>query len=235
MKYLLIVSIYFAFVSCQQQVTKQEGEISIKINKNDNVIPEVADWADDYIGQYLDESENNLINIEGYPITYMKRVDYRNGRTFAIVNIGHNFDDRFVSDQMIYIDSLTKVIYNYEPVTDSLIIWKKVTAMNMDSTEMLPDGKYRFDIAFAEWEGKSMGEKVTVIIKGESIKVVYEGDGQLTLTEKGEVIDEGEIMMHDSGVWIIGNSLSDRKIKEIGGCSGGPTIIDFKNKKYWLC
>jgi hypothetical protein len=98
-----------------------------------------------------------------------------------------------------------------------------------------PDGTYRFDVAFAEWEGKSMGEKVTVVIKGDSIKVVYEGDGNLTSAKKGDVFSEGILVKHKTGVWIIGKSKSDAKVGEIGGCLGGPTTIDFKYRKYWMC
>ena len=103
------------------------------------------------------------------------------------------------------------------------------------SNEIPPNGKYRFDIAFAEWGGKSMGEKVTIVINGNSIKVIYEGDGQLTLTEKGKVIDHGKIIMHKSGNWIISNNPTDKNLDEVGGCIGGLAIIDFKNKKYWMC
>lgn len=101
--------------------------------------------------------------------------------------------------------------------------------------EIPPSGTYRFDIAFAEWQGKSMGEKVTVKIDGDSIRVIYEGVGNLSLTEKGEAIDEGKIMKHKSGKWIIGTKESDRNLDEVGGCSGGPAIIDFQDKKYWMC
>ena len=104
-----------------------------------------------------------------------------------------------------------------------------------DSPEAIPpDGEYRFDIAFAEWEGKSMGEKVTVVIQGDSIKVTYEGDGTLT-AEKGEVLDEGVILKHKSGDWIIAQAKGDVNLEEVGGCTGGPSVIDFKNKKYWMC
>lgn len=104
-----------------------------------------------------------------------------------------------------------------------------------DSTNILPNGVYRFDIAFAEWQGKSMGEKVTVKIQGDSVKIIYEGDGQLTLTKKGEILDYGLARKHHSGVWIISQSENDTKLPEVGGCVGGPSVIDFKNKKFWLC
>lgn len=106
---------------------------------------------------------------------------------------------------------------------------------NSATGEIPPNGRYRFEIAFDEWEGKSMGEKVTVVIDGHQVKVIYEGDGQLTLIKKGEIIDQGTIMKHKSGVWIIGNAISDIALDEVGGCSDGPSIIDFKNKKYWMC
>lgn len=80
-----------------------------------------------------------------------------------------------------------------------------------------------------------MGEKVTVMIKGDSVKVIYEGDGQLTLTEPGEILDEGILRKHKSGQWIITKSKSDTEIDEIGGCTGGPSVIDFENKKFWIC
>ncbi len=96
------------------------------------------------------------------------------------------------------------------------------------------DGKYRYDMAFAEYQGKSMGEKVTVIIKGDSIKIIYEGDGKLTVA-KGAILSEGIIVKHKSGVWIIARNIKDAALDEFGGCSGGPPVIDFTRKKYITC
>ena len=79
-----------------------------------------------------------------------------------------------------------------------------------------------------------MGEKVTVVIQGDSVKVIYAGDGKIT-AEKGEVLDEGIILKHKSGDWIIARGREDVNLEEIGGCTGGPSIIDFKNKKFWMC
>lgn len=103
-----------------------------------------------------------------------------------------------------------------------------------DTSDVLPNGTYRFDIAFAEWEGKSMEEQVTIIIHNDSVTVIYEGDGQLR-AEKGKVLEKGILLKHQSGNWIIGQKREDAEAEEIGGCSGGPSIIDFKNKKYWMC
>lgn len=97
------------------------------------------------------------------------------------------------------------------------------------------DGTYTYSIAFAEWGGKSLGSTCTVIIKGDSIKIIHNGKKNLT-GKKGEVIDEGIIMKHTkTGKSIIGHSKKDKDAKEIGGCSDGPAVIDFKHKRFWMC
>ena len=102
------------------------------------------------------------------------------------------------------------------------------------SAQKPKDGTYTYSIAFAEWDGKSLGATCTVIIKGDSIKVVHNGKGNLT-GKRGDIFDEGIIMKHKSGKWIIGHSIKDKDAVEIGGCSDGPSVIDFKRKKFWSC
>ncbi len=97
------------------------------------------------------------------------------------------------------------------------------------------DGVYTYSIAFEEWGGKSLGATCTVYIKGDSIRILHNGSGNLTGT-KGKIMDEGIIMKHNkTGKWIIGHDPTDVNAKEIGGCGDGPSIIDFKNKKWWSC
>ncbi len=97
------------------------------------------------------------------------------------------------------------------------------------------DGTYTYSIVFAEWGGKSLSSTCTVIIKGDSIKIIHNGKKNLT-GEKGEIIDQGIIMKHTkTGKWIIGRSKKDKDAKEIGGCSDGPSVIDFKHKRFWKC
>ena len=208
-------------------------EIKDTISTNDT-IPEVAKWADDYIIEYLEANKDKLTEIDSVPISFMKDFTTQNNTKYVMVQIGHSFEYRFETEQTIYIDSLTKELYEYDVISDSLILWENKSQL-INKNEIPKNGKYHFDIAFAEWQGKSMGEKVVVIIKGYSIKIIYEGDGQLSNAEKGDIIDEGLIMKHKSGVWIIGTKPSDKELDEIGGCTEGPSIIDFKNKKYWVC
>ena len=97
------------------------------------------------------------------------------------------------------------------------------------------NGVYTYKIAYAEWNGKSLGATCTVVIKGDRIKVVHNGKGNVT-GKKGDIFDEGIIMKHTkTGKWIIGHSLKDKNAKEIGGCSDGPSEIDFNKKLFWAC
>jgi len=97
------------------------------------------------------------------------------------------------------------------------------------------DGTYTYTVAFAEWNGKSLGATGTVVIKGDSIKVIHNGETNLT-GNKGDILDQGIIMKHiKTGKWIIGHNPGDKDAKEIGGCSDGPSVIDFKGKNFWTC
>jgi len=97
------------------------------------------------------------------------------------------------------------------------------------------DGVYTYAIAFAEWGGKTMGATCTVMIKGDSIKVIHNGKAGLT-GHKGDILDQGIILKHKkTGEWIIGHSLRDKDAPEVGGCTDGPSVIDFKKKIFWSC
>ena len=96
------------------------------------------------------------------------------------------------------------------------------------------NGTYTYSIAFAEWDGKSLGASCTVVIKGDSIKVIHNGTGNLT-AKKGEILDKGIIMTHKkTGKYIIGHKPSDVNVPEVSGCEG-PSIIDFLKKLFWMC
>lgn len=198
--------------------------------KPENLIETKNSGIDSLIHQYLSTNTNRFPDIDGKSISYILDHKIRNNIKYTTVQIGYNFDDRFTTNQLIYIDSINQIIYESDNLNDSLLVWSS----DIQKETRLPNGDYRFDIAFAEWEGKSMGEKVTVRIKNDSISVIYEGDGQLNI-DKNSLLDKGIILKHKSGEWIIGNNQKDINALDIGGCSDGPSIIDFKNKKFWMC
>lgn len=131
------------------------------------------------------------------------------------------------------LESSEKVDSVKTPINDDQSL--NTTEVNTNSDEILPNGTYIFDVAYAEWQGQSMDEKVKVLIKGNSITIFYEGGGEMISLEKGALMTQGKIMKHKSGEWIIGKKESDKDSDEVGGCTDGPEIIDFKNKTYWIC
>jgi hypothetical protein len=116
-------------------------------------------------------------------------------------------------------NGVEKETSNY-PSADKSV--RKQSQTSNKSAAIPAEGQYRFDIALAEWEGKSMGEKVSIVIKGDR-------------TEAGEVPTLGILKTYKSGKWIIPKSEADCQIEEISGCTGGPSVIDFKKMKFWMC
>jgi len=103
--------------------------------------------------------------------------------------------------------------------------------------EIPENGTYVYEVAFAEWDGKTMGDEIIVILKDGYITLkVPENSNSLWMGAiPGDVIEEGNLRKHQSAQWIISNDEKDIYLEEIGGCTGGPTIINFENKTIELC
>ncbi len=229
MKHSVYLALMLVLNACSNTSSQQLNQ-----NQKDS-IPEVGAWAQASINHYMESHIDRWNLAEGVPVAYIQATEIRNQRNYCVVKIGYDTKLRFVTTQMIYIDSITKAVFEYDNLNDSLIPWPQNASKDNVDNEIPANGTYQFDVAFAEWQGKSMGEKVKLVIKNKSIKVIYNGGGNLSNTKKGDVIAEGKIMKHKTGVWIIGKQPSDAQLDEIGGCTDGPPIIDFKEKKFWMC
>jgi len=119
----------------------------------------------------------------------------------------------------------------------SLILTCSLSTTDPPQSEILPNGTYRFEIAFAEWDGKTIGDEVIVILNDGNITLkISENSNSLWMGAKpGDVIEEGTLRKHQSGQWIISNDEKDIYLEEIGGCTGGPTIIHFENQTIEMC
>ena len=104
-------------------------------------------------------------------------------------------------------------------------------------TEVPENGTYIYEVAFAEWDGKTMGDEVIVVIKDGHITLkVSENSNSLWMgANPGDIIEEGTLRIHQSGQGIISNDEKDIYSEEIGGCTGAPTVISFDNKTIELC
>lgn len=96
----------------------------------------------------------------------------------------------------------------------------------------LSSGRYVFQHRFAEHPTLA------------SIRVDVELDGSRIVITNPVASDpfpagtlaEGRLMWHPgSGQWIIGSNDSDRSLRDVGGCSDGPEVVDLAAKTYWTC
>lgn len=109
-----------------------------------------------------------------------------------------------------------------------------ISIANFSFAQKPKDGTYTYTMVYTEFVERSLDVPCIVVIKGDSIKIINSGKGSTT-GKKGDIIEEGIIMKHKSGKWIIGKSPEDKNADEIGGCTDGPSVIDFKRKKYLSC
>ena len=95
-------------------------------------------------------------------------------------------------------------------------------------------GTYTYSIVWGEFGNKDLGNTCSVIVNKDHIQVVHNGEPNLT-GSKNDILVQGIILKHNSGKWIIGQSRKEKNATEIGGCSGGPIVIDFKRRIVYLC
>jgi hypothetical protein len=93
-------------------------------------------------------------------------------------------------------------------------------------------GEYTFQHRDAEFPN-SQGFPVKVSIRG--YKIVVTNPKPHGPIPSG-ILYDATIMWHaKTRQWILGDSDSDREAPEVGGCSGGPEVIDFKARIIWSC
>ena len=98
--------------------------------------------------------------------------------------------------------------------------------------DTIPQGKMTYELFFAEFDGRMKNLPVEINITGDKIIVYNNKKNPLT---GGEIIITGTLLRHKSGKWVIGQKKTDQNAEEIGGCSGGPTPIDFEMKLIEWC
>ena len=124
---------------------------------------------------------------------------------------------------LIYSTILISLSFDTQAQTE---INEKITA------ESLKQGKFEFELYFAEWSGRMGNGSCDVIIEGNKITILQNGKTNLT---GGKILADGFLLKHKSGRWIIAKQDSDIHAEEIGGCSGGPIPIDLEKKIIEWC
>lgn len=88
-----------------------------------------------------------------------------------------------------------------------------------------PQGEFEMELYFSEFGGRVDNHPVLVEIKGNDITVWNYAETPLG---NEPIVFRGIIIKHKSGVWVMAHDESEKDAGEIGGCSDGPTPIDFK-------
>jgi len=119
----------------------------------------------------------------------------------------------------------------------SLIMGALLLLSKHPQSEVPVNGTYTYEAVFAEWGGKSLGDEIIVVVEdGHAALLISENSNAVWMGAKpGDLWEEGTLRKHKSGVWIISNDKSDVNLDEIGGCTGGPLILDFEKRTIEMC
>ena len=142
----LLLLISFAFLSCnktseaEKQIADKQIDSSsvnkkvLKLETEAKTESKTQNWYDGLMADYIKKSDNELIKLS---LKNNERIEWLLDRTektdstnYYIFNIGQDVSEedgtnlRFSSAGWIYVDSISKKIYEYDLPNDSLIVWK---------------------------------------------------------------------------------------------------------------
>jgi hypothetical protein len=96
----------------------------------------------------------------------------------------------------------------------------------------IASGVYRFQQRFAE-QPSMQGTELKATIEGRHNELVNIGNS--TVFPMG-VIENGVLSWHArSRQWVIVSDPGDARAEDVGGCSGGPAVVDLVARIYWTC
>lgn len=116
--------------------------------------------------------------------------------------------------------------------TYSLALFIPLSALAQEPKLPLRSGTYLFKHRYAEQPAmESFNVRVTLYGNTISVSTLRASPP----FPKG-VIAAGKLVWNaHAGAWIVATEDADKFTQEVGGCSGGPEIIDLKRKIYWTC
>jgi hypothetical protein len=143
---VLIFLLSISFLSCKNTTNKEQiednqtTEMQTELDTTKNVATNLNEasenemWYDKLIADYIKNCDNELIKAQLKSKTRIEwlldRTEKTDSTNYYIFNIGQDVSEedgsnlRFTSNGWIYIDSISKKIYEYDLPNDSLIVWK---------------------------------------------------------------------------------------------------------------
>jgi len=124
------VFLLFIFACCspkpnstKKDNNKNNSAVTLQETKRKSTLEN--DWKDSIVNHYIITTNNPLINslkndsINGYAWMYDKDTD--RGKNFITVRIGQSLENRFATSGWLYIDTLTKKVFELDIAKDTLI------------------------------------------------------------------------------------------------------------------
>ncbi|MCW3104683.1 MAG: hypothetical protein JWO09_3123 [Bacteroidetes bacterium] len=133
-KLIFLLTLGFLTLSCGETDTKP-GDNEAPASTND-LRDKKVNWYEELMINYISKSDNELIKLSrknpAIKIEWLlDRVENTDTAKYLIFHIGHDVTDdantnmRFVTDGWVYIDSLTRKLYEYDVANDSLMEWRR--------------------------------------------------------------------------------------------------------------
>jgi hypothetical protein len=98
----------------------------------DSVLRGKIGWADALVTRYITLSDNEGVQYaaKDSSITWIwDQLLDTDSAQYLVCHLGHDYEDedgrRFITDGWLYIDTLTRRLYEYDVPDDSLIMWNK--------------------------------------------------------------------------------------------------------------
>ncbi len=131
----LSLFVLFFMLSCDNHSTESKSA-GIVQRAQDSVAapqPTAKDWVDSLILLYVRNSGNEIVQAaiaNNFKVQWLFDDDiHTDTAVYRICRVGHDMTDedgtslRFVTDQWLYIDTVTRRCYEYDVATDSLVPW----------------------------------------------------------------------------------------------------------------
>lgn len=134
--FMLKISTVLVFLLIHIGCKEKRAETTVPVpNKDTSIVIQSSlpkantNWADSLIIGYINRTDNEMIQAtrsDSIPIEWMfDRTEQTDSAKYLVFQLGHSFEHKYITDGWLYIDSLTKAVYEYDIANDSLIKWRK--------------------------------------------------------------------------------------------------------------
>jgi hypothetical protein len=96
------------------------------IDKSQNGRP---GWPDSLISDYIKNTDDKIIKLNRKDSTRftwtLDSKETTDTATYYVFQVSHSFENKLITDKWLYIDSVTRVIFEYDLPNDKLLKWSK--------------------------------------------------------------------------------------------------------------